>query len=447
MTKIQKIAFTGALGDTLAARLDLPAGHVRATAIFAHCFTCSKDIAAARKIAGALAMEGIAVLRFDFTGLGHSDGDFANTNFSSNCADLISAADWLRTNIEAPSLLIGHSLGGAAVLGVAAQIPEVKAVASIGAPADAAHVVQAFAAHVDDINAAGEGEVSLSGRKFRIKKQFLDDLGMQNLLDRVRNLKKPLLLLHAPRDAVVGIENAGALYDAAKHPKSFVSLDTADHLLTNPADAQYAAGIIAAWAARYIAAEPEDAAHEHGPDALAVETGAGKFQNYLVSGPHRLFADEPTAFGGLDTGPSPYDFIAMGLAACTSMTLRAYAERQNLALGRVRVAVRHHKVHATDCAECTDEQRASGAKIDRFERRISIDGGVAPDVEGKVLEIAGKCPVHRTLEHGAIIASTLAAEARQLLPGDPGLRPQRAEAQPRTDGILRACRLEGGGPG
>ncbi len=404
---VQKIAFEGALGESLAARLDMPAGQIRATAIFAHCFTCSKDILAARKISAELAMLGYAVLRFDFTGLGHSDGDFANTNFSSNCQDLVAAADWLRQNIEAPSLLIGHSLGGAAVLGVAGQIPEVKAVASIGAPADAEHVIHGFAAHVGDIEKHGEAEVTLVGRKFRIKKQFLEDLGMQNLIERVRTMKKPLLLLHAPLDQTVGIDNATELFKAAKHPKSFVSLDNADHLLTKPEDAQYAAAVIAAWASRFVQPEPEDAEHEEGPDALAAETGAGKFQNFLVSGPHRLFADEPTKFGGLDSGPSPYDLVAMGLAACTSMTLRMYADRKKLDLKRVRVEVSHHKVHAKDCAECTDEQRAQPGKIDRFERRISVEGGVAPDLQAKLLEIANKCPVHRTLETGAVIATAV----------------------------------------
>jgi putative redox protein len=404
---VHKIAFEGALGEDLAARLDLPAGAVRATAIFAHCFTCSKDIAAARRIAGELAKQGLAVLRFDFTGLGYSGGDFANTNFSSNCADLVRAADWLRDNIEAPSLLIGHSLGGAAVLSIAGEIPEVKAVAAIGAPADAEHVAKSFAAHLGDIESNGEAEVTLAGRKFRIKQQFLDDLGMQKLLERVRAMKKPLLLLHAPRDETVGIENATELYTAARHPKSFVSLDDADHLLTKPEDAQYAAAVIAAWASRFLPVEPEDPAHDQGPDALAAETGAGKFQNYLVSGPHRLFADEPHALGGLNSGPTPYDLLAMALAACTSMTLRLYSDRKKLGLGRLRVAVSHDKIHARDCEECTDDILGDRDRIDRFERVISVEGEVPPDLADKLVEIAGKCPVHRTIEHGAIVVSKI----------------------------------------
>ena len=252
-TSVQKAIFNSADGQTLSGRIELPDGAPRATAIFAHCFTCSKDFVATRTISGALAELGFAVMRFDFTGLGHSDGDFADTNFSSNCADLVSAADWLRANIQAPSLLVGHSLGGAAVLSVAASIPDVKAVAAIAAPADAAHVTHAFAARMDEIKHRGEAEVTLAGRNFRIKRQFLDDLSEQNLLSRVAALKKPILLLHAPHDETVGLENAQRLYEAAKHPKSFISLDDADHLLTRLDDAQYAARVIAAWSSRYVA--------------------------------------------------------------------------------------------------------------------------------------------------------------------------------------------------
>jgi len=403
---VQRITFPGASGAELAAGLDLPAGQVRATAIFAHCFTCSKDIAAARTIAGELAMQGIAVLRFDFTGLGHSGGDFANTNFSSNVQDLIAAAAWLRAHIEAPSLLVGHSLGGAAVLAAAGDIPEVRAVAAIGAPSTADHVLRSFGAKTNEIAAEGEAEVSLAGRPFRIKQQFIDDVGQHRLLDLVRDLRKPLLLLHAPLDQTVGIENATEIFLAARHPKSFVSLDSADHLLTDPDDAAYAARVIAAWASRFLLADAADPARVNGPDALAVETGAGKFQTYLVSGPHRLFADEPAEFGGLDSGPTPYDLVAMALAACTSMTLRLYAEHKQITLPRLRVAVSHDKLHAADCEECTEEQRAQSGKIDRFERRISMEGEISTELRAKLVEIANRCPVHRTLEAGAAIVTT-----------------------------------------
>ncbi len=403
----QKITFTSGSGDQLAARLDSPAGAVRATAIFAHCFTCSKDLAAARTIAGELAMHGVAVLRFDFTGLGHSGGDFANTNFSSNIQDLIAAADWLRTHMQAPALLVGHSLGGAAVLAAAGEIPEVRAIAAIGAPSTADHVVKSFAAKVDEIAASGEAEVSLAGRPFRIRKQFLDDVGQHRLLDRVREMRKPLLILHAPLDQTVGIDNATDIFLAAKHPKSFVSLDHADHLLTDANDAAYAANVIAAWASRFLPAAASAATEENSATALAMETGAGRFQNYLVSGPHRLFADEPVEFGGLDSGPSPYDLVAMALAACTSMTLRLYAEHKQLSLPRLRVGVSHEKIHAKDCDVCTDEQRAAGGRIDRFERRISVEGELAPELREKLIEIANRCPVHRTLEAGAVVATSV----------------------------------------
>ncbi len=403
---VQRISFQGSSGDELAARLDRPAGPIRATAVFAHCFTCSKDIAAAKRIAGELARQGFAVLRFDFTGLGMSGGEFANTDFSSNIEDLKHAAGWLRANLEAPAILIGHSLGGAAVLAVAADIPEVRAVATIGAPADADHVIKNFAADLDRIERDGEADVRLAGRPFRIRKQFLDDIRGQNLAERVAAMNKALMVLHSPLDDVVGIENAAAIFTAARHPKSFVSLDRADHLLTEPADSTYVAGIIAAWAARFIA--PEAPAGDREAQAVTVtETGENRFQNYVIAGRHRLFADEPPAVGGLDSGPSPYDFLAVALGACTSMTLRMYADHKKYEVGQISVAVAHGKVHAADCAECSDEQRESGGKIDRFARTISIAGDISPEIRAGLLRIADKCPVHRTLESGAVVVTEL----------------------------------------
>jgi putative redox protein len=406
---VQRVTFEGSQGDTLAARFDVPAGTVRATAIFAHCFTCSKDILAAKRIAGELAMRGIAVLRFDFTGLGASDGEFANTNFSSNCADLIRAAGWLRDNVEAPSILIGHSLGGAAVLGVAGDIAEVRAVATIGAPADAEHVAHNFHADLEAIKRDGEAEVSLAGRKFRIQKQFLDDIRGQNLTDRIAGMKKALMVLHSPLDDTVGIDNAATIFQAARHPKSFVSLDKADHLLSGADDAAYAAEIIAAWASRFIAREAALASDEHAAIRVA-ETGGGKFQNYVIAGRHRMFADEPEDVGGLDSGPSPYDFLAVALAACTSMTLRIYAAFKKLDIGTIAVDVAHDKVHAKDCQDCAEELRDRPGKIDRFERRITVAGEIDVALEAKLLEIADKCPIHRTLEKGAAVVTRVAGE-------------------------------------
>ena len=402
----QRLEFKGHSGATLGARLDLPNGPVRAYAIFAHCFTCSKDLAAARQVSAELAREGIAVLRFDFTGLGSSEGEFASTNFSSNVADLRSAADYLRQHFEAPSLLIGHSLGGAAVFAVAGEVPEVRAVATIGAPADVGHVLKNFGSSLEEIQENGVAEVALAGRKFLIRKQFVDDACAHRILDAVATLKKPVLLLHAPLDQTVGIENASDLFRAAKHPKSFVSLDKADHLLTDPADAAYAARVIAEWLSRYLVADNPQGA-EPMEQVQVTETGEGKFQNAVHAGKHRLFADEPQSVGGLDSGPSPYDYLSIGLAACTSMTLRLYADHKKLALGRIKVEVSHSKIHARDCEDCAASERADGGKIDRFERIISVDGEVSDELRSKIAEIADKCPVHRTLEGIAKVTTSV----------------------------------------
>ncbi|MBO6717617.1 MAG: OsmC family protein [Rhizobiaceae bacterium] len=402
----QRLEFPGHSGAKLAARLDLPNGPLRAYALFAHCFTCSKDVLAARRIAASLAREGIAVLRFDFTGLGSSEGEFASTNFSTNCGDLLSAVDYLRQNYEAPAVLIGHSLGGAAVLAVAKDVPEAKAVVTIGAPADAGHVLKNLGASLDTIREEGEAEVDLAGRKFLIQKQFVEDVETQKIRDAVAAMRKPLMILHSPLDQTVGIDNASEIFLAAKHPKSFVSLDKADHLLTDPDDAAFAAQTIAGWLSRYVASDtPQgEEAIEH---VRVMETAEGKFQNAVQAGRHRMFADEPESFGGLDTGPSPYDFLSVALGACTSMTLRMYADHKKLDLGRVSVDVSHAKIHARDCDECTEEERAGSGRIDRFERVISVEGEVSEEVRDKLLEIADKCPVHRTLEAGAKVKSVL----------------------------------------
>lgn len=399
-----KTEFGGHSGATLAARLDIPAGHVRAYALFAHCFTCSKDILAAKRVAAELARAGIAVLRFDFTGLGSSEGEFASTNFSSNTADLMSAVEYMRDNFEAPSILIGHSLGGAAVLAVAGDIPEVRAVATIGAPADTAHVVHNFGSKIEEIEEKGEASVTLAGRPFTIQKQFLDDVRQSVLTERIAGMRTALMVLHSPIDQTVGIENAATIFGAAKHPKSFVSLDTADHLVSKPQDASYAASVIATWASRYIEEDVPQGDTE--TEAVRVsETGEGKFQNTVHAGRHRIFADEPVSVGGLDSGPSPYDFLSAALGACTSMTLRMYANRKKADLGRITVDVSHAKIHATDCAECFEDQQGKGGRIDRFERTISIDGAVSEELRDKIEEIADKCPVHRTLESSSAVAT------------------------------------------
>lgn len=413
-TSIQRLTFEGALGHELQGRVELPKGPIRATAIFAHCFTCSKDIFAARRIASQLASRGFAVLRFDFTGLGTSEGDFADTNFSSNVNDLLRAADALRNAFEGPSLMVGHSLGGAAVLAAASQIPEVRAVATIGAPADVEHIEESFKCHLDEIEETGAANVSLAGRPFTIKKQFVDDIRTQSLKDKIGKMKKALMVLHSPIDETVGIENATEIYKAARHPKSFVSLDNADHLLSNHDDAVYAADMISVWAARFLT-KIEEPKEDVAGGALVAETGLGKFQNYVKVGKHSLLADEPKSVGGLDTGPTPYDFLATALGACTTMTLRMYADFKKLPVENIATEVFHNKVHGDDCEECSAhdlEIKANGkGKIDRFERQISFEGDLSDKDRQALLRIADKCPVHQTLEHGALVVSKLAEGA------------------------------------
>ena len=391
-----KITFTGAEGQTLAARLDRPVGTVRAFALFAHCFTCSKDIFAASRIARGLAEEGIAVLRFDFTGLGASEGEFANTNFSSNVQDLLAAADHLRQNHSAPAILIGHSLGGAAVLAAAGDIPECKAVATVGAPADPAHVAHNFQPDLEEIEAKGEATVKLAGRSFTIKKQFLEDVREQRLSERVGALKRALLVFHAPLDETVGIDNATQIFVAAKHPKSFVSLDKADHLLSRHEDAGYVAEVLAAWAARYLPETQGEAESEPVEGVIVRSTGQGRFTQEVRAGRHRLLADEPKSVeGALDLGPSPYDYLLAGLGACTSMTLKMYADRKGWPLEGVSVALNHGRLHAEDCADC----QTKDGKVDEITRELTIEGPLDEEQRKRLLEIADMCPVHRTLEN------------------------------------------------
>ena len=398
-----RTTFKGSAGDDLSARLDLPLGTVRAFALFAHCFTCGKDGLAARRIAAGLAAAGIGVLRFDFTGLGGSDGEFANTTFSSNVEDLVRAADFLRENYAAPSILIGHSLGGAAVLAAARAIAELKAVVTIGAPADVDHVLAQLGGSLAQIKADGEGEVTLAGRSFKIRRSFVEDAELQRLEEHVRTLSKALLVMHAPRDNVVGIDNASRIFLAARHPKSFVSLDDADHLLSSSEAATYAASVIVAWASKYV---PEPSSEAGGIDHVLVrETSQGKFQNVVMAGRHRLLADEPVAVGGLDSGPSPYDYLSIALGACTAMTLRIYAEHKKLQLGRITVEVRHGKTAVEHCTDCGHAAEGREGRIDRFERIIGVEGGADPGLAAKLVEIAGKCPVHRTLEASSAVVT------------------------------------------
>ncbi|WP_417603451.1 alpha/beta fold hydrolase [Primorskyibacter flagellatus] len=399
----ERITFDGHAGAPLAARLDLPEGPHLATALFAHCFTCSKDIAAARRIAGRLAMMGIAVLRFDFTGLGHSGGEFANTSFSSNVHDLHNAAAYLSARGMAPSLIIGHSLGGAAVLRAAGSIDSVRAVVTIAAPFDPAHVTHNFANALDKIAEDGRAEVDLGGQTFTISQGFVQDVTSEKLESAISGLKRALLVMHAPRDSVVDISNATRIFTTAKHPKSFVTLDDADHLVSRASDAEYAAQVIAAWAGRYLDL-PAPAPPPGAPEGVVrvAEADPDGFLQDVQNGPdHHMLADEPEAYGGSNRGMSPYGFLAAGLGACTSMTIRMYARRKGWPLDHVSVDVRHDKVHAQDASS------GSTDKIDTFRRRITLEGELSQEQCAKLLEIADKCPVHRSLERGAKVLTEL----------------------------------------
>ncbi len=392
----ERFTFTGHAGTELAARLDLPDGPHLATALFAHCFTCSKDIPAARRISSRLAASGIAVLRFDFTGLGHSQGEFENTSFATNVDDLLLAAKALGERGMAPGLLIGHSLGGAAALATARKIDSLKAVVTIGAPFDPGHVTHNFDGALEEIESEGVAEVQLGGRPIRIGKGFVDSVKAETLEGEIANLKRALLVLHAPRDTTVGIENAAAIFGSAKHPKSFVTLDNADHLITSEDDAEYAADVIAAWATRYLGLK-QPAPPKGAPEGIVrvSEADPEGFLQDVNAGPrHHTVADEPTDYGGSDKGMTPYGFLAAGLGACTSMTIRMYARRKGWPLAHVSVDVSHNKVHAQDAA-------AGDAKADKFTRVVHLEGELDDAQREKLLEIADKCPVHRTLERSS----------------------------------------------
>ena len=388
----ERFQFTSAAGHQLAAALDMPEREPLAYALFAHCFTCGKDVLAAKRIATALAAKGIAVLRFDFTGLGSSEGDFANSTFSSNVADLVRAADHLRETRKGPAILIGHSLGGAAILAAAGQIPDAKAVVTIAAPSDPAHVTGLFKDHIEDIRKHGKVEVQLAGRPFHITSEFLDDIAEHGLMAQVTKLHKALLIMQSPTDDTVGIDNATRIFVAAKHPKSFVSLAGADHLLSDKRDAAYVAGVITAWAERYLDLAPPEqpAVPGSAPRKVVVrETGNGKFQQTISVGPHRLVADEPIAAGGNDSGPGPYDLVLAGLGACTAMTMRMYAERKSLPLARVTVTLDHSKIHAEDCAECETRTGMLDQIDARDIHRRRARRRAAPETDGNRRQVPG----------------------------------------------------------
>ncbi|WP_220337100.1 MULTISPECIES: bifunctional alpha/beta hydrolase/OsmC family protein [unclassified Wenzhouxiangella] len=397
---MSRIQFDNRDGVTLTGTLELPpGGHYRATAVFAHCFTCGRDIRAAREITRALADADIAVLRFDFTGLGESEGDFADTTFSSNLDDLEDAAEYLGEELEPPQLLVGHSLGGAAVLAVAERLDSVQAIATIAAPSSPTNVLKHFDEHLDEIAESGSAEVDLAGRSFRIRRDFVEDARSHDLDERLARLKRALLVLHSPVDRTVYIEHAQRIFAAARHPKSFVSLDHADHLLSRTEDAKYAARVIAAWAGRFLEIDKPEA--EEG--VLVRGRTADGFLCRLQAGSHALIADEPQANGGNDHGPDPYQYLASALGACTVMTLNMYARHKKWPVERVSCRVRHSRIHAEDCEHC----ETTSGKVDRLEREITIEGDIDVDQRQRMLEIADRCPVHRTLESEIEVTSKL----------------------------------------
>lgn len=399
----QRFTFAGHSGHQLAARLDMPDGPHLATALFAHCFTCGKDIPAARRISARLSAMGIAVLRFDFTGLGHSGGEFENTHFSSNVQDLLAACAALSERGMSPSILIGHSLGGSAVLKAASLLDNIKAVVTLGAPSDPAHVTHNFSDALPHISRDGVSEVSLGGRPFRIRQSFVDDVSASDLTSAIGNLRAALLVLHSPTDTYVNIDNAAEIFQAAKHPKSFVTLDDTDHLISEAKDAEYAAEVITAWAQRYVKLTPP-APPPGVPEGIlrVTEADPSGFLQDVQSGPrHHALADEPLAYGGTNQGMSPYGFVSAGLGACTSMTIRMYARRKGWPLDGVSVDVTHNKVHAQDAGQ------DGSAKVDEFRRQIRLSGNLSADQRAKLLEIADKCPVHRTLERSNSVVTEL----------------------------------------
>ncbi|NAY90566.1 alpha/beta fold hydrolase [Muricauda sp. JGD-17] len=402
---LQKVNFKNKSGQTLVGRLELPVDqHPHNFAVFAHCFTCTKNLLAVKNISKALTSSGFGVLRFDFTGLGESEGDFAETNFSGNVEDLIAAAYYLEDNYDAPTLLIGHSLGGAAVIFAAAQIRSINAIATIGAPSSPVHVKHLFKSDLEEIQKEGEATVNLGGRDFNIKKQFVEDLENKSLPETAKALRKPLLILHSPQDDTVGIKNAEEIYVAAHHPKSFVSLDGADHLLSRKEDSHYVGEVISGWAKRYLDIKdgPKSALSTKHQVVASLDVEDG-FTTSMKVGNHYMVADEPEDFGGNDFGPSPYALVSAGLSACTAMTIQMYARRKKWSLENVEVHTSYDKTHAEDCQNCETDS----AKIDTFHREIQLTGDLDAKQQERIMQIADKCPVHKTLHSQIQVISKL----------------------------------------
>ena len=411
-----KITFPNTHGHQLSGYVQLPADRDPAHfALLAHCFSCTKNTRALREIARALNQQGFGVLRFDMTGLGESEGDFADTGFAANIGDIVAAYAYLAETHRAPSLVVGHSLGGTAALCAGAMLPEVKAVVTIGSPSEAGHATHLFEESLAEIEARGRATVQLGGQGFDVSLDFVRSLTEANVAAVIERSRKALLILHSPQDATVDISHAERIYTKAHHPKSFASLDGADHLLSRPEDAHYAGQLIAAWVGRYLPPAPDaDEGLPGKAKAVAVRLGAEGFTTDVRIRHHGLTADEPTSIGGKDYGPNPYELVTAGLGACTAMTIQMYARRKKWPVDRVDVELRHFKDYPADMQEASAGAVDSGAasaktqaagpsaakpsKIDHFERIITLEGDLSPEQRARLMEIADRCPVHRTLE-------------------------------------------------
>ncbi len=401
MRKIE-VSFKNSNSQSLKGILELPTNQEPHNfALFAHCFTCNKNFHAPTNISRSLASEGYGVLRFDFTGLGESEGEFEDTNFSGNVEDLIAAASFLESEYKAPSLLIGHSLGGAAALYAAKKMKSVKCITTINTPSKLEHVQKHFSSSMDEIESKGFASVNIGGRSFKIKKHFVDDLKANKDSNELSELDKSLLILHSPQDNIVSIKHAEELYIAARHPKSFITLDGADHMLSDKKDSIYAGKVIGTWASKYINL-PERKELETDHEVMA-NLGSEGYTTHIIAGNHNLLADEPKSIGGEDLGPTPYELLSSGLAACTSMTIQMYARRKEWNLENVETHINYSKKHAIDCENCENDS----AKIDTFEREIVIKGDLDDSKLDKLMEIADKCPVHKTLSSKIQIISSL----------------------------------------
>jgi len=398
----KKVQFTSEHGCQLSGRLEFPVdSKIHAYAVFAHVFTGNKNLTATRYISRCLTQNGIAVLRFDFTGLGDSEGDFADTNFTSNVEDILAAAEFLTENYEAPKLLVGHSLGGAAVIFAASQLPYIQAIATVGTPSEPEHVTHLIQDSIETIEATGKAKVNIGGRVFTIKKQFLDDLNNKNMHGVLRELRKPLLVMHSPQDTIVAVENAAEIYRAARHPKSFVSLNGADHMLTNKTDAHYVGNLVGAWLSRYIDIPKPDALKTD-KQVVARLDNTG-YTTEIKAGRHALLADEPEDVGGNDFGPSPYELLSASLASCKAMTMHMYARRKKWDLQEAQVHISHSRRYAEDCTDCENADK----RIEHFDCTIELEGNLTEEQRQRILEISKRCPVHKTLQSTVKIESKL----------------------------------------